>query len=133
MPAARAQARTLQRRAEAWAREDAAALTEARLALAAHEGDERLAAALQRARLAPLAIAELGADVAVLAAAVHEDVIPEVEPEAVAGAALGAAAARIGAHLVAVNLATLPRSPELERAREAARRAAETCATLSSP
>jgi formiminotetrahydrofolate cyclodeaminase len=130
-PAVRAQARTLRRRAESWGREDAVALAEARLALAARQGDDRLADALERARLAPLAIAELGADVAALAVAVHEDAHPDVEPEVVAAAALGAAAARIGAHLVAVNLATLERSAELERARDAARRAEAACATLS--
>src|SRR3954451_18464498 len=117
--AIRAQARALRRRAEEWAAEDVAALRAARAELAGREDDVRLAGALERARLAPLAIAELGADVAALAAAVHEHAHPDVEPEAVAAAALGAAAARIGAHLVAVNLATLERSPQLQRARDA--------------
>src|SRR5436190_16586152 len=130
--AIRAQARALRRRADEWAAEDVAALTAARAELAGREDDVRLAGALERALAAPLAIAELGADVAALAAAVHEHAHPDVEPEAVAAAVLGAAAARIAAHLVAVNLSTLPRSPELERARDAARRAEAACAGLSS-
>src|SRR4051812_47147364 len=129
--AIRAHAPALRRPAEERAAEAAAALGGARAELAGREADVRLAGALERALAAPLAIAELGADVAALAVAVHEHAHPDVEPEAVAAAVLGAAAARIAAHLVAVNLSTLPRSPELARARDAARRADAACAGLS--
>ena len=104
-----AQAQTLRRRATPLAPADAEAL---RAAVALLDGaaapsehrDYELATALARAADVPLAIAQVGADVAALAKTVAERGSPEVQADAVAAAVLAAGAARAAAHLVEINL-----------------------------
>jgi formiminotetrahydrofolate cyclodeaminase len=79
--------------------------------------------ALAGASAVPLELAELGAEVAEVAAAVAESGKPGLRGDAAAGAILGAAAARVAANLVAINLAGRPD--------ERVRRGAELAAAAS--
>jgi formiminotetrahydrofolate cyclodeaminase len=81
------------------------------------------AAALAGASAVPLELAELGAEVARLAAAVAESGKPSLRGDAAAGAILGSAAARVAANLVAINLAS--------RSDEWVRRAGDLAAAAS--
>ena len=67
-----------------------------------------LGVALERAAAIPLAIAEVGADVADLAASLAEHGNPAVRGDAVAGALLAEAGTRAAAHLVRINLGATP-------------------------
>ena len=123
-----AQALTLQDRAADLSRKDAEAWEAALDALrAAADPGERedagtreeldLERKLDRSAAIPLEIAELGADVAVLAveAAVHGE--HEYRADAAAAAALAAGGARAATHLVEVNLGIRPGDERLTRAR----------------
>jgi formiminotetrahydrofolate cyclodeaminase len=123
-----AQALTLQDRAADLSRKDAEAWEMALAALRAaadpserEEGSAReeldLERKLERSAAVPLEIAELGADVAVLAveAAVHGE--HEYRADAAAAAALAAGGARAATHLVEVNLGIRPGDERLARAR----------------
>jgi methenyltetrahydrofolate cyclohydrolase len=123
-----AQALTLQDRAAALSLKDAeaweAALAALRTAADPSERDEAgpreeldLERKLERSAAIPLEIAELGADVAVLAveAAVHGE--HEYRADAAAAAALAAGGARAATHLVEVNLGIRPGDERLVRAR----------------
>ena len=130
-----AQAAALRGRLEPLAQADADALEEA-LARLGEEGtgDEALGEALGRAAQIPLRITEAAADVAELAAHVAGEVRADVQADAAAAALLAESAARTGAKLVEVNLATLEGDERLERARRlaqassrAAIRALEAC------
>lgn len=82
------------------------------------EHDFALGQALVVAALMPLAIAETSADVAELASlAAHEGKVT-LQPDAAVAAALAEAATHAGAHLVEVNLTTLPGDGLTERAAE---------------
>jgi formiminotetrahydrofolate cyclodeaminase len=91
------------------------------------ERDFALGQALVVAALLPLAIAETSADVAELAALATVHGKESLRPDAAVAAALAEAAAHSGAHLVEVNLATMPgdsrsgRATELVEAARAAR------------
>lgn len=127
-----AQAVELQRRCPELARDDAAAWERARSALAGTNGgpggDARLAAALGRAAEVPLAIAEIGADVARLASLAAQRGDAEVRGEAVAAAVLAHAGVRAAAHLVSLNLAVHPADERCDRAERAERDAASAVA-----
>lgn len=86
--------------------------------------DWQLGSALARAADSPLRCAEVAADVAELAAEVASAADSGFRAEAVAACLLAEAAARIGAHLVEINLATGDDDERLERSRAAAGRAA---------
>lgn len=109
-PGVAAQARALRHRLVTLAHDDAEAFAAATAALATGEerGRTPLGVVLARAADAPLAIARAAADVAELAALAAEGSTPAVRPDAIAAAALAEAAATVAAHLVEVNLSTLP-------------------------
>jgi formiminotetrahydrofolate cyclodeaminase len=83
----------------------------------------RVEEALLEASRTPLAIAERGALVAEIGAAVAAASKPSVRGDAVTGVLLAEAACAAAAALVEVNLARRRSAPELERARDAAERA----------
>lgn len=126
-----AQAATLRRRGERLAGENAEAFAEAQAALLATRRGERPHAALgpvlEHAGAVPLAIAELGADVAALAEVAAVAGEPDRRPDAAAAAALAAGAADAAAHLVLVNLAS-PAEPARAEAAGAAAAAARASA-----
>lgn len=120
-PGVAAQAAALQERLLALADADAEAfarvLEELREPAAAGRArDNRIGRALARAADAPLAIAEAAADVAALAALAAAEGRAAVRPDALVGWELAAAAVRGAAHLVDVNLATLPGDERSHRA-----------------
>jgi formiminotetrahydrofolate cyclodeaminase len=80
--------------------------------------DFALGQALVVAALIPLAIAEAAADVAELAALATAHGKEALRPDAAVAAALAEAAAHSGAHLVEVNLATMPGDDRSDRAAE---------------
>ena len=84
---------------------------------------KRLRAARSEASTVPLEIAELGCEVAELAAAAARGARRSVEGDATVGALLAEAAARGAARLVELNLAEQPADPRLAAARELAARA----------
>ena len=125
-----AQAETLRLRAAPLAHEDAEAYSEVLRLRREHADDAELGRAFDRAAELPLRIAEVGADVADLAAHAAPHVDPKVHGDAAAAAVLAQAGTGIAAHLVAINLATsagderIRRADELaETATDAARRA----------
>jgi methenyltetrahydrofolate cyclohydrolase len=131
---ATAQAETLRSRIEPLAQADAEAYENALTAFRLPEMLEpevrnaTLGVALERAAAIPLAIAEVGADVADLAADLAENGNPEVRGDAVAGALLAEAGARAAAHLVRINLGAAPDDVRVTRASmiaEAAARSAQ--------
>ena len=79
--------------------------------------DFALGAALLQAAEVPLRIAEAAADVAELAALAAAEGSPHLRPDATAAAALAEAATRAAAHLVEINLATVPGDRHSERGR----------------
>jgi formiminotetrahydrofolate cyclodeaminase len=85
-----------------------------------------LGVALERAAAIPLAIAEVGADVADLAAQLAEHGNPDVRGDAVAGAVLAEAGTRAAAHLVRINLGAAPDDIRVTRAAAVAEAAAQS-------
>ncbi|MDP8910487.1 MAG: cyclodeaminase/cyclohydrolase family protein [Actinomycetota bacterium] len=126
---ATAQANLLRLRLEPLAHADAEVYQRA-LAALEEPGTERgrnatLAAALSQAADVPLAIADAAADVAALAEHVASLGDASRRADAVAAAVLAEAAARVCAHLVAVNLATTEGDERLRTADAHVRAAAE--------
>ena len=119
---ATAQAELLRARIEPLAQADAEAYESALAAFELPEllepevRDATLGVALERAAAVPLAIAEVGADVASLAADLVEHGNPAVRGDAVAGALLAEAGTRAAAHLVRINLGTIPEDTRVTRA-----------------
>jgi methenyltetrahydrofolate cyclohydrolase len=113
-PGVVAQAETLRRRAAALAPVDAQVYEEA-LAVLRDPGeqsperrDAAIARALARSADVPLQIASIASDVAILGELVATCANQAMRAEAVAATILAEAGARTAAHLVAVNLATMP-------------------------
>ena len=122
-----AQADSLRARLLALAEEDAEVLERALESLAGRSHDPRVEArdfelgqALRRAADTPLAIAEAAEDVATAAADLAARIEGPEKPDAAAAALLAEAAARMAAHLVEINLATVEGDERLRRARVAA-------------
>jgi methenyltetrahydrofolate cyclohydrolase len=84
---------------------------------------ERLRAALSAASQTPLGIAEVGCEVAELAAELAHGGRPSLEGDAAAAALLAEAATRAAARLVELNLAGVPDDVRLRAASEYAARA----------
>jgi len=84
----------------------------------AAQRDVALGQALIVAALLPLAIAEAAADVAELAALATAHGKESLRPDAAVAAALAEAATHSGAHLVEVNLTTMPGDDRSDRAAE---------------
>ena len=126
---AAAQAETLYVRAIELVDEDARAFREARVALDDREElpvesrDARLGHALSHAADVPARIAELAADVALLAGEVAASGHPDARADAATAASLAAGAAHGAAHLVEVNLGTAAGDPVVTGAQKAATRA----------
>ena len=93
----------------------------------------RLEAALLEASRTPLAIAERAAEAAELGVAVATVSSPSVGGDAVTGVLLAEAACAAAAGLVEINLARQSSAPALERAREAAGRAARARSQADAP
>lgn len=129
---ATAQAEALRSRIEPLAQADAEAYEQALVALRLPEQLEpevrnaTLGVALERAAAIPLAIAEVGADVADLAAQLAEHGNPDVRGDAVAGAVLAEAGTRAAAHLVRINLGAAPDDIRVTRAAAVAEAAARS-------
>jgi formiminotetrahydrofolate cyclodeaminase len=129
---ATAQAETLRARIEPLAQADAeayeGALTAFRLPdlLEPEVRNATLGVALERAAAIPLAIAEVGADVADLAATLAEHGNPDVRGDAVAGALLAEAGTHAAAHLVRINLGAAPDDVRVTRASTIAESAARS-------
>ncbi len=119
---ATAQAEALRSRIEPLAQADADAYETALAAFRLPEllepevRNATLGVALERAAAIPLAIAEVGADVADLAADLAQNGNPEVRGDAVAGALLAEAGTRAAAHLVRINLGAAPDDLRITRA-----------------
>jgi len=121
-PGVAAQALAIQERVTPLADTDARAWDEALAALrnageTGSGGDFELERMLERAAAVPLEIAQLGADVAALAALASERCEGAYHADAAAAAALAAGGARAAAHLVRVNLAIREGDERLRRAR----------------
>jgi formiminotetrahydrofolate cyclodeaminase len=110
--------------ADAW-QEASAALRQAGTEGSGEKRDFELEQKLGRAAAVPLEIAELGADVAELAALVGEYCDGAFRADAAAAAALAAGGASAAAHLVEVNLAVREGDDRLKRARASEQAAAE--------
>lgn len=131
--AAAVQADSLRARAAALAQADEAAYAAAAGLLVGRDGhDFELGRALDEAAAVPLRIAEAAADVAELAAALGERVVPDARPDLAGAALLAAGAARAAAHLVGVNLAVAAGDERLQRARAAASAAAAAAESYTS-
>jgi len=136
-----AQAQTIRDRAVVLAQTDGKVWEDALAALrAAHteapsdaRRDFALEQKLERAAAAPLEIAELGADVAALAALAGERGDGTYRADASAAAALATGGARAAAHLVEVNLGMRPGDPRLARARASRQAADDATARLLEP
>lgn len=89
-----------------------------------------VAAALSEATDVPLSIAELGAEVAELAASLARSGNPNLRGDAAAAALLASAAATTAAILVTENLASTPDDPRAARAAELAARAQAAAAAV---
>jgi formiminotetrahydrofolate cyclodeaminase len=113
--------------ADAYARA-VAALQRAAAARDDDSARDGLGDVLDAAALAPLLIAEAGADVAGLAAVVAASCRPEHAADAAAAAALAAGASQAAAHFVLINLATTAGDAFAQRARGAAAEASAACA-----
>jgi formiminotetrahydrofolate cyclodeaminase len=122
-----AQAQTLRSRSAPLAPEGAKAYAKARTLLDTRRETDRdpLADALDAAALAPLRMAEVAADVALLAVELSERGRPELAADAAAAAGLACAASAIGRDLVAVNLLTHSSDEYMVRANAAAAAATE--------
>jgi formiminotetrahydrofolate cyclodeaminase len=128
-PGVSAQALAIQKRVAPLALLDADVWEEANEALRraslGEEGDGELERKLDLAAAVPLEVAELGADVAELAAVVGELCDGAYRADAAAAAALAAGGASAAAHLVEVNLAVRSDDPRLARARKSEQIAAD--------
>jgi formiminotetrahydrofolate cyclodeaminase len=137
--AAVAQAERLRARVTPLAQADAEAYEEALVALGLPDLVERevrdatIGGAVARAAQVPLAIAEAAADTAALAATVAENGAPGRRGDVVGAAILAEAAARVGAHLVSINLTMTPNDERVRRAQAAADAARECVAQLEPP
>lgn len=115
------QARALRSRLTSLGDDDAAAFAQVMATMRETSGtpeqrDFTLGTALLHAAEVPLRIAEAAADVAELAAISAAEGSAHLRPDATAAAALAEAATRAAAHLVGVNLATVPGDRHSERA-----------------
>ena len=123
-----AQALQIQKRAGPLAGADAEVWVEALDALRQAEAgtgdDAALEKKLEAAAAVPLEIAQLGADVADLAALAGERCEGTFQADAVAAAALAAGATKAALHLVEVNLGVREGDKRLKRARESEQAAA---------
>ncbi len=125
-----AQALQIQKRAGPLAGTDAQAWNDALDALrkvgtgTETEGDSTLEQKLELAAAVPLEIAQLGADVADLAALAGERCEGAFQADAVAAAALAAGATKAALHLVEVNLGVREGDKRLKRARDSEQAAA---------
>jgi len=103
------QARRLRDRAAPLAQADAEAYRAVIAALRARDpadpGEPRMAAALSQACVVPMEVAEIGAELAAVAAAIAAGGNPNVRGDAVTAALLAAAGSRAAAALVRINLA----------------------------
>ena len=127
---AAAQAEALRARAERLAAGSEAAYAAALAALVsvrvgAESDDDALGAALEQAVRPPLDVAEVAADVALLAKVVADEGNADVRADAAAAAALAAGAARAAAHLVEINLLVTPNDQRALAARALATAAAD--------
>jgi formiminotetrahydrofolate cyclodeaminase len=136
-PGAIAQADALTARVAPLAQADADAYADAivalhldRDALDVSARDSLLASTLARAADVPLAIAEIAADVGLLAAEASEHCDPDTRPEALAACLLAEAAGRTAAHLVETNLATTKGDELLAAAHEIERQLADARARV---
>jgi methenyltetrahydrofolate cyclohydrolase len=120
-----AQAEALRMRAAPLAHADAEAYAEVLRLRREHGDDAELGRAFERAAELPLRIAEVGADVAELAAHAAPRVDPSVHSDAAAAAVLAQAGTGIAAHLVAINLATNEGDKRIRRAEELAEAATD--------
>jgi formiminotetrahydrofolate cyclodeaminase len=122
-----AQAETLRSRSAPLAAEGAKAYARARMLLGTRRETDRdpLADALDAAALAPLRMAEVAADVALLAVELCEHGRPELAADAASAAGLACAASSVGRHLVAVNLLTHSSDEYMVRANAAVAAATE--------
>jgi formiminotetrahydrofolate cyclodeaminase len=106
------QARRLRDRAAPLAQADAEAYRAVLTALAlrardpAAPGEPQMAAALSQACVVPMEVAEIGAELAAVAAAIAAGGNPNVRGDAVTAALLAAAGSRAAAALVRINLAS---------------------------
>ena len=94
--------------------------------------EERVSAALARACEVPLEVAEIGDQVAALAAEIAGRGNPAVHGDALTAARLAAAAAQAAAALVRINLAGTPDDPRATRAARLAARAARLADSVDS-
>ena len=127
------QARKLRDRAAPLAQADAEAYRAVIAALrgpdTAVPGQPELAAALSQACVVPMEVAETGAEVAALAAAVAAEGNPNVRGDAVTAALLAAAGSRAAAALVRINLAGAEGDDRSARAEHLAAGAARLAAS----
>jgi formiminotetrahydrofolate cyclodeaminase len=134
-----AQAERFRRRTAPLVQADAEAYEEALAALnlpSALEPEVRnmaIAQVLARAVEVPLAIADAGADVAVLAAVAAEHGTLDRRVDAVAAALLASSGAQVAAQLVAVNLVVAPDDERVRRARAVAEIAAAAARSTLQP
>jgi methenyltetrahydrofolate cyclohydrolase len=124
------QARLLRDRAAPLAQADAEAY---RAVLAAMRAPGGPGDALSRACATPMEVAEIGAEVARLAAAVATGGNPNVRGDAITAALLAAAGSRAAAALVRINLATAPGDARPARADQLAAEAARLAAEAEAP
>jgi formiminotetrahydrofolate cyclodeaminase len=126
-------ARRLRDRAAPLAQADAEAYRTVIAALRAPDtttpGQPRLAAALSQASVVPMEVAETGAEVAALAAAVAAEGSPNVRGDAITAALLAAAGSRAAAALVRINLAGAEADDRPARAEHLAAGAARLAAS----
>ena len=120
-----AQAEALRLRAAPLAQADAEAYGEVLRLRREQAGDAELGKAFDQAADLPLRIAEVGADVAELAAHAAPRVDPKVHGDAAAAAVLAQAGTGIAAHLVAINLAMSEGDERIRRAEELAEAATD--------
>jgi len=85
-------------------------------------GPDEAGAALSQAADPPLAIAELAAELAELAAEAARSGNPRLRGDAFTAALLAEAACRAASELVTIDLADIPRDPRHERSRRASAR-----------
>jgi formiminotetrahydrofolate cyclodeaminase len=124
-----AQAAALRSRLEPLIQADAEVLEAALDRLRNTDGhDEALGEVLGQAALVPLQITEASACVAQLAAEAADKVRPDLRPDAATAALFAEAAARTGATLVEVNLATLEGDERLAEARRLAKASTQAAA-----
>jgi formiminotetrahydrofolate cyclodeaminase len=125
-------ARLLRDRAAPLAQADAEAYRTVIAALRARDAagpGKRMAAALSQACVVPMEVAEIGAEVAAVAAAIADGGNPNVRGDAVTAALLAAAGSRAAAALVRINLAGAEDDDRPARAEQLAAGAARLAAS----